>query len=485
MTDPKIQAVKEFFPPTANDKARLGNYNYFEQLFLGQHFEAFAIKIDSQQYKKDYARLKYVACNFAGLLSKVMADMLFSEPPTISTEEGDQEFLDNLAWENKLQVQFYESALGNSYFGDGLFKVRIGKRRAVDPKPTVIIEDITPKIYFPNIDGYNVRQEPDKITLAWTLKIGDKEYLRKEIHEPRKIHNELWLLKGNEIAAQANISELGIEGLQEEEDTKIDDLLVIHVPNWKTGATHFGISDYNDLTSLFYAINNRMTKTENILDKHSDPILALPEGVLDEEGQVKKSQLHMFEVPDGAGDKAKPEYIVWNASLENNFKHIEKLVEMLFMTSEVSPDILGMGQGQSESGRALKLKLLRTIAKSQRKRLYYDHAIKQTLLVAQRLAKAHGAQVMGKTLSGEPVVPDLEWMDGIPIDEMEQVELEEKKIDAGLTSKEDAIMRIEGVDEDVAKEKAKKIKEETAIAMPEAGSFGKNPFGGKPPLGGK
>lgn len=482
MADPTIQAVKEFFPPTPNDKARLGNYNYFEQLFLGQHFEAFAIKIDSQQYRKDYARLKYVACNFAGLLSKVIADMLFSEPPTISTEEGDQEFLDNLAWENKLQVQFYESALANSYFGDSVFKVRIGKRKSTDPKPTVIIEDVTPKIYFPKIDGYNVRQNPEEVTLAWTLKIQDKEYLRKEIHTPRKIRNELWLLKGNEIAAQANISLLEIDGLLEEEDTKIDDLLVVHVPNWKTGATHFGVSDYNDLTSLFYAINNRMTKTENILDKHSDPILALPEGVLDEEGQVKKSQLHMFEVPDGAGDKAKPEYIVWNASLENNFKHVEKLVEMLFMTSEISPDILGMGQGQSESGRALKLKLLRTIAKTQRKRLYYDHGIKETLLVAQRLAKAHGAQVMGKTLKGEAVVPDLEWMDGIPIDEYEQVELEEKKIDAGLSSKKDSMMRIEGIDEDVAEKKMKDMKDEMAISSPEQGDFKQNPFkktGGK------
>jgi len=65
----------------------------------------------------------------------------------------------------------------------------------------------------------------------------------------------------------------------------------------------------------------------------------------------------MFEM-DEAGNK--PEYIVWNANLDSAMKEIDKMVEFLFMFSETSPDALGLGKGgQAESGRALKMKLLR------------------------------------------------------------------------------------------------------------------------------
>jgi len=116
-----------------------------------------------------------------------------------------------------------------------------------------------------------------------------------------------------------------------------------------------------------YAVNNRMTKNENILDKHSDPILALPEGVLDEQGNIRKDKLQLFTIPDNEmGSKpAKPEYITWDASLDNSFKQIDKLIEFLYMTSETSPAVFGMDkQGAAESGRALKLRLMRTIAKN-------------------------------------------------------------------------------------------------------------------------
>jgi hypothetical protein len=235
--------------------------------------------------------------------------------------------------------------------GDALFKVRIGKRHPTNPKekPTVIIEDISPTIYFPDVDQFNVRQDPEKKELAWTFTRGDNSYLRKEIHYSGRIENKVYRMEDGKIKEEVGLEILGIPDLKPVVETKIDDSLLIHVPNWKTGRRYWGISDYFDLDSLFYAINNRMTKTDNILDKHSDPILAVPEGILDENGQVKKAKLGMVEIPAGVGEEGKPEYIVWNASLDNAFKEIEKLVEMFFMISETSPDILGMGQGQAES----------------------------------------------------------------------------------------------------------------------------------------
>jgi hypothetical protein len=226
---------------------------------------------------------------------------------------------------------------------------------------------------------------------------------------------------------------------------------------------YFGISDYYDLDSLFFAINNRMSKVDNILDKHSDPILAVPPGILDEKGRVKKKSLGVIEIEEG--ESGQPTYITWDASLENAFSEIEKLVEFIYMIGEVSPDVLGMGEGQSDSGRALKFKLMRTIAKVARKKLYYDTAIKRVLYKAQVLAKQYNIKIDGKSLQGDPMMPELEWSDGLPIDGTEMITDEVMQVDAGLKSKKAAIMTINQVDEESAKEMLKEADDESKKAF--------------------
>lgn len=465
--------TRETFP-YVDSKLRLQDYDYFSKLFIGDHFTAFNIRIDDERYTKAYRRLRYVKANIAGLISKILADMLFSEPLRIIAPEGDQAYVDKLWYENKMDTQCYESALSNSALGDAVFKLRIGKRHPADAKTTIIIEDITPTIYYPKIDPFNVRAEPETHELAWIFKKGESEYLRKEIHSAGYIRNEVYLMQEGKIGAIQPLSIIGLENSKVTEETRIDRPLIVHVPNWKLGNMFFGISDYYDLDSLFFAINNRLTSVDNILDKHSDPILMVPQGVLDEKGHVNKKALGVIEVQEG--ENQKPEYIVWDASLENAFKEVEKLLEFLYMTAEISPDILGLGEGVSDSGRALKFKLMRTIAKAARKKLYYDHALKEVMYIAQLLGKAWGIEMDGKTLQKEPVVPEIDWKDGLPIDQKEQLENETAAIDAGLTSKKSSIMRLYDVNEESAEEMLDEIKEEDAVAMPKP-SFG-GEFGG-------
>jgi hypothetical protein len=455
--------------PSVADKARLDRYAMNDKLFKGDHFGAFSLRINDPKWSKEYYILKYVAANFAGLISKVCADMLFSEPIQIDTDNGDQDFLDGLIAQNKLNTQFYESALANSRHGDAVFKIRSGYLNPGDESPTVIIEDISPSTYFPVLNAWNIRDIPARQEIAWLMSRGSVQYLRKEIHEGSTITNELWVMDGDQLKEQVDLSVLGDAAPAETQDTGIPQSLIVHVPNWRDGSTYYGYDDYQDLMSLFYAINNRMTKGENILDKHSDPILALPEGVLDEQGKVRKESFHMFEIPsDGVGTPVKPEYITWNASLEPAFKQIEKLVEMLYMFSETSPDAFGMGTGQSDSGRALKYKMMRTIAKVARKKLYYDSAIKQVLFVAQKFAQANNIPLQdGVTkLKKDPVLPEIIWSDGLPIDDREIIENEEMRLASGTQTVVDAIKNIDNIDEDAAVKKAAAILAESAISVP-------------------
>lgn len=467
------QPPKEKFPYSIEDKKRLENYTYFEKLFYGEHFDAFRMRVQSHEYNLAYSKLRYVMINFAGLISKIVADMLFSESITIRVPDGDQKYIEGLVRENNFHQQLYESALQNSYLGDALFKSRFGKRHKNNTDMTVIVEDTTPRIYFPKIDPFNARAFPDQQELAWVFRLGNKEYLRKEIHEPGKLLNQVFEMHGDEIVGPAPLYLVGLDESDAEQDTGIDRSLVQHVPNWKVGTRWNGISDYFDLDSLFYAINNRMTKNDNVLDKHTDPILMVPPGVLDDEGKPKKRDGRVIEI--GNADDGKPEYIVWDASLENAFKQIEKLVEFIYLVSEISPDVLGLGEGVSDSGRALKFKLMRTIAKVSRKKLYYDAQIKECLYVAQMLAKVNNVKIDGKTLTGDPVMPEIIWQDGLPIDDSELIDTETKALDAGITTKVESIMRVYKVDKKTAEKIAKDANDDKTVELPDMG-FGKNPI---------
>lgn len=463
------------------DLQRIANYEFFERLFFGHHFDAFNIRMQSDNFGKEYAKMRYVVANFPGLISKVIADLLFIEPPKIQVPDGDQKFVDALVSENKLRTQSYESALANSYYGDTVFKLRVGKRNPDDTKPTVIIEEITPKIYFPKINPYNVKEEPEEKELAWKVAYNGKEYLRCEIHYAGRIENKVYELEGNKIKAQVDGTYIGLTDLKPVEKTFINKSLIVHIPNWRAGARHFGISDYYDLETLFFAMNNRITKIDNILDKHSDPILAIPDGILDENGKVKKGKIGLFQRPPDADKNADPSYITWDANLESAMTEIEKLIDMTLMMSETAPGILGMDKGGfAESGRALKFKLLRTLAKAQRKQLYYREGLIDIIYRAQLLAKELSLEVDGVKLTKAPVKPEIVWSDGLPADMTELIDIESKRIDAGLTTKADSIMRIDDVDRDTAEKKAKEIDDENKIELPvvntaaNANSFGKN-----------
>lgn len=462
----------EYFPPKT-EATRIDSYKSNEKIFLGEHFDAFTLK--SSEFAKDYSRLKYVVCNFGGLLSKLAADMLFQEFPTLSLgKDGDNDWLDEVMRDNKFKTQAYESALEGSYRGDAVFRLR-----SEDGK--LIIEDINPACYFPKVNPNNMRAEPEYKDLAWRVSLGAKKQgLYVERHYKGRIENILYELDTNgEIKAKLNFKEY-YPDTAEVIDTGVPDaFLVVHIPNYKINTRHFGISDYYDLLSLFFAINNRVTKIDNILDKHGDPILAVPDGFLDEDGKVRREAFGIVEV-DTNEKQMIPQYIVWDAKLESAFSEIEKLIDFLFMFSETSPSAVGMGKdGAAESGRALKFKLLRTIAKKNRKQLYYDDGFKELFYTAQLFAKANNLTTKnGTKLTKEVQKLDIEWADGVINDMQEVIDYETQRIKAGLTSKVDAIQRLDGVSEDEAKERLteieaeKKASEPTFSATPKTRPFG-------------
>jgi len=467
------------YPPKGHQE-RITAYQRYEHLFLGQHKLVFAVLPQPYQMKR------YIVANFAGLISRLCADLLFGEQPDFlaaQEDEAGKDSLHQIVTRNNLHALNYESSLSNSFRGDAVYKVRWGKRTQQSKQPESIIEEVPASIYFPELDDDDVRKVI-RVTLAWVKrdpKQNNRAYLRAEVHEPGIIRHQLYDLgtvstlssAGSQNAAisiggkalqQVSLNTLeAYQDLPEEEQTGIDHIPVFHVPNFRYGSRFWGISDYEGLESLFESLNNRVSQIDEVLDKHVAPKIVVPPGFVDEDGKIHFDRMETIEL--GPGDQP-PSYITWDAHLTAAFTQFEKLLDLLFMLSETAPSAFGLDKfGVAESGRALRLRLLRTLAKINRKRLYYDTALKAALLTAQILDVTHGSG------NYEPAEPTIQWADGLPEDMVEMVEIESQRLAAGNTSVESSVRRLDGPD--AVEAEMTRITEEAGQAVALTGAAGR------------
>ena len=425
------------YPPRGHQD-RITAYERFEKLFLGRHKELWNLQPGKYQLRR------YIVANFAGLISRLSADLLFGEHPDFlapDDEEEGQEALDDLVVRNGLQLMCYESALANSFRGDAVVKVRWGKRSPTAEEPEAIIEETPASIFFPEVDEDDVRRVL-RLALAWPKRDPANPsvmYLRIEEHEPGTIRHRLMRFSGGRATEQVPLATLeAYQDLPEEEETGLDHIPVFHVPNFRYGSRFWGISDYEGLESLFEATNNRLSQIDVVLDKHVAPKIILPPGFIDEEGRVRFDRMEAIEIDPGTSP---PSYMTWEGQLAAAYQQVDRLLDLMFITSETAPSAFGLDKfGIAESGRALRLRLLRTLAKINRKRLYYDAALKAALLTAQILDVTHGSG------GYEPAEPTIQWADGLPEDMVEMVEIESQRLTAGNTSMESSVRRLDGPD---------------------------------------
>lgn len=441
---------------------RLSNYTTYDLFLKGDHYSAFGIK-GEVDFTERYNRLRYVVNNFCGLVSKVSADMTVGEGFEIEAGEA-QEFIDNLVNINQLFVQVYEGALSASALGDMVIKVRIDDDE-------IVPELVNPSIYFPHTDKMSRKSEPDVHELAWieTHTVGEQElnFLIRELHGKGYVEQKVYSTTNDQSKTNYIIGEqLDIESYNqtygtnyvERFETNIDESTIIYIPNIRLRGDkkYLGDSDYVGLESLQFALNNRVTVLDNILDKHQDPILALPNGIIGSDGSVRKDWLDVVELGENG---EKPEYITWNANLESAFTEIDKILEMMFMTSETSPDALGIGKGAAESGRALKIRLIRTLAKAARKQMYIGLGLKKLFRVAQKLSIANNFTADGLAYSGQVEDVSISWSDGVVDDYAEMVDNEVKRINSGIQSVEGSLITLDKLTREQAEEKAREIKD--------------------------
>lgn len=460
--------------PCPEHRERIDKYRRNKKIFKGQNFEVFK-DFKGSKYQQD---LLYVSVNIAGIICKKSADFLFGEEVQVKAGNGDstpeQKAFDRFVQDNDLNILTYESALANAYRGDSFVKVRYGQEyggelpEELDP-PKVIIEPINPEHVFPEVSVYNKNKiVAYHVAVPVLVDVDDKEVwqLFIESHYAGRIEYRVYNLVVTETRYFGGYMEVvGWRILDEVVEgrgivfTGVPIPLVVHIPNFSTDDTWEGLDDISEHIAILDEINNRLTQIADILDKHADPAMAVPSGILgeDEEGNpvfhVQRDKV--FEVV--GKDDVIPQYITWNGQLQHAFMELDKLVDLLLTTAEIPAVAVGRGDSGTSgtSGLAIKWRMNSLLAKINRKRQYYAKGLRQIFSIAQLLENAVGST------DYEFTIPQLIFHDGLPKDDSEEATVMNIRTGGAKTlSQKTAIMRMEGMTEEQADIEIQRINDE-------------------------
>jgi SPP1 family phage portal protein len=473
----------EYFPLTDHER-RIKKYERNEKLANGDHADIFLHDIN----KNDL----YISANFAGLITRKGSDYLFGEKVVVSSGKEDsskeQEALDRITNDNNLHTVFYQQSLQAAVKGDAFFKIRFGQLYggafplSYDPK-RVIIEGVDAKKVYPQTSPFD-KSKIVAYHVAEAVQIADNDdkynlyveshYAGKIIYRRFDLNNYMSDREGNIIKFKIGDE---IASGYEVVNTGVPVPLMVHVPNFSDGTDWKGTDDISEHIALFDEINNRLSQIANILDKHAEPPLALPTGLLnmDEEGQTyfHVAINKVFEVM--GKDDIIPQYITWDGKVEGAFTELDKIIEFLLATSEIPAVAVGLGEGTSGSSTGLNIKwrMAGLLAKINRKRQFFEDGLKRVYMIAQMLE--HYAD--SKNADYEVTMPHIKFNDGLPTDDSEIANRMAVRTNGSQTlSRKTALMVMDGLTEEQADAEVKRIEDERIAALQASTEIFNDPY---------
>ena len=425
------------FPPISQ-RERINDYDSFYGLFMGQHSDVFA-----QQFMAIEPTRRtnvWICLNIPRFISNIWADLLFGEPPLFASDNKDQQsFLDKITKDGSIFRDFHSWCVDVSRYGDGV--MRILKKHdnslgfAVQP----------PQYWFPVVNPRDIK-DPVEHIFAWrfqddaldTLVDNGMWHMLFDKFVKDSVTGNVNLTSGQYLISGRNGFIVKLENtFNDNQNTNMKDFPIVHVSNFESSDSLFGISDIDTIDSPLSEIENRFSQISAILDKHASPAMQGPSNLIvrDENG----NNPHVEISDDYIGrdsDDVPVEYLTWDGQLTAAYKEIDELWSFIIKTAEVSPALFGGDFGRAESGSAMKRLLLQTIIKVNRLRLSFDPAIKKLLLLYSQAALQDGVE--GAVLLDSV---DIQWRDGLPQDITEEVQADTMAVSGGISSVESAVSR--------------------------------------------
>lgn len=462
LTDLSFLTPGSQFPPKS-ERERLQLYDRNRKLFENGHSEVYreAFKRIARVIGNFDQVIQYeVIANYQKLLTLKIVDLLLGEPPTVvagKTESPQQKTVEEILRITDLHNKSNVVGIDVSRYGDGLFYVY---KDAVNGGMIGVTQ---PPLWFPVTDPMNVTLVNYHV-LAWVVEGGteqSKTYtLHVQIHERGKFEKRTYSLEKAIGGYYTIINQLSA-GIFE--NTFLDDFAIIPVPNVLTSDRIHGMDDYTDIDSIVSELLVRVSQISKILDKFAEPGVSGPSSALDYDpatGEWKLKIANYF--PRDSKEDAPVEMIVWDASLDANFKQIELLINLLHAISESGGQLLGdtNQEGGALSGTALRFKLVSPLAKARRIALRFRPALEKAIRLCSQLG--------GKNIVSLKDVPiSIKFNDGLPNDPKEEAEIIAlRTANAKTMSTKRVLMSYDGMSEEDAENEIEAIDEDETKANP-------------------
>ena len=446
-----LQIGKSWPPDIISERMRLSRYR--DNLFL--------YKSESNKVNKileQLSRIERVAGNFIDiiifavefnyykLITKRITDLLYGDPPIIKVSEEFQDVFSEIEKNNSIVDKLKMATKDVIRFGDGIFRVYVNEDRMVK------LNIVTPNIWFPIVNPMNIKEYKYHVIAFESEQNDNDKHLDVEIHSKGSYTRIKFLVRDQKIAS--------VLDMQEDIPTGIDDFSIIHIMNEETSDSIYGTDEFEDIISILSEIQVRVGQIARILDSHASPKMSGPSSALEFNHQTGESSMRSDNYIVTDEKEKEPKYLTWDGNIENSLSEIRLLLEQLYIISEMSPAILGAfgNIGVSSSQESLQVRMFSTILKLQRYSSMLTKSIKKIILVMLSLE--------GITNINEDDISII-WKDNLPQNPKELAEIANIRTGGKATqSQVSAIMNIDDLSEQMAREELESILEDEAIMNP-------------------
>ena len=155
-----------------------------------------------------------------------------------------------------------------------------------------------------------------------------------------------------------------------------------------------GVSDFEDVDDYIQELHRRESAVSDALDRHVNPHLAVPEGVLttDAAGNVTLSeQGEAIPVPEGS---QAPTYVTWEPDFQAHENAMERALERIQRASGIAPVLAGTSDTiNTPSGSALRRLAFVTVGRIRAFRRRLDAAFRAVIVENAEVSRLSGVDV--------------------------------------------------------------------------------------------
>jgi hypothetical protein len=350
----------------------------------------------------------------AKIAAKTLSAFLFGEDPTITYEsEALSTYLEAMATGVALNARLLEGAITQAVQGEIYMRPAWDRDLSPHPIPTMIPgAQVIPKF----LHGILVDAA---IVTTYVTDEGQYHYRHFEHHAPGLITNVLYRGQADRLGRLVPLTEIAqTRSVEEEIDTEVDELLIVHVPLGRDATSPHGVSLFDGLEGLILALHRLYSQEQHDAELARKRI-AMPESFVSRDASGRASfdrgtdLLVLGEEAEGpiGSDRNPITTIEFSDDLVMRDR-IRGRLEDFLIACGISPQTVNASDaGSAPSGTSRKLaqaSTLQTVAAAGR---YWQDAISQTINLSMKVGAAHLGYDL--TPADLQIMPSVKLADGL------------------------------------------------------------------------